>query len=72
MSEKIRVIAPSIDFSRFPREMEGKWVVVRRATQQPLGSGDTPEEALRDADYQRGDESGVVGRVPSPLSVFTD
>ena len=63
--EEIIRVPASIDFSLFPKEMAGKWVVVRKATRQPLGSGDTLENALADANFQYGDQSVVIARVPS-------
>ena len=63
--EEIVRIPASIDFSQFPNEMAGKWVVVRKVTRQPLGSGDTLEDALTDAGFQHGDQSVVVARVPT-------
>lgn len=64
MSEGVHFPA-SIDYSSFPAGFEGKWVVVRATTKQPMGFGDTLQEALAEAGIPAGDYSGiVVGRVP--------
>lgn len=65
MPEEVIRIPASIDFSLFPSEMAGKWVVVRKKTKQQIGSGNTLEEALNDAGFEHGDASVVVARVPT-------
>lgn len=73
MAEEIRHVRPSIDYSKIPVALAGKWVVIRRSTQQPMGAGDTPEEAFEEAGISLGSpemREVVVTRVPSGIEVF--
>lgn len=45
-SEDIKYVPASIDFSKIPKDLEGKWVVIDKINNEPLGFGVTPEQAL--------------------------
>ena len=71
MEDEQECIAPSIDYSSFPQEMAGKWVIVRKSSQQPIGTGDTLEAAILDARLGPGEHGIAIGRVPLPhIDVF--
>lgn len=68
MAEEIPHYPAAIDYARMPEGTEGKWVVVRKATKQPVAFGDTLEEVLLAAGITPGNAQGmVVGRIPSCL-----
>lgn len=60
-----RVIPPSVDFSKIPDTLEGKWVVFREQGEVPLGAGDTPAEALAQAEVGQSEPGIILARVPS-------
>ena len=63
--EEIVSIPASLDYSRFPREMAGRWVVVCGETRRLLGSGDSPESAINKAGLDIDDSHGfVIAKVP--------
>ena len=58
-----------IDFSDVPASLEGKWVVYREADHVALGYGDTPREALEQAQVAAEDPGILLARIPgrSPI-----
>lgn len=61
---------PNVDFGRIPRELEGRWVVLRLGEDQEIvGQGETPQEAVlrsgTDPDDLRYALTQVPGRGPS-------
>jgi hypothetical protein len=61
---------PNVDFRRLPRELEGRWVVLRLGPDQEIvGQGETPQEAVlrsgTDPDDPRYALTQVPGRGPS-------
>lgn len=65
-----RVAAKGFDFSSLPKELEGKWVVIRTegATQKVVESADRLRDAMRHVDPR--DPDIVLTRVPAEVSVF--
>jgi len=68
--EYVRNVRPGVDYSKISKSLAGKWVVVRRNDQQPLGAGDTLQEAFADADVPESSKDVVVTRVPTGAVVF--
>lgn len=65
--DDVRIVKPSIDYTKIPEELAGKWVAVNRNTQALLGASDTPEGALEAAAVATGDPALrdlVMARVP--------
>lgn len=63
INETIEVIKPSIDFTKIPNELNGRWVVIRKADQKLLGSGINIKEAIESSGMNRLDETIVVAKV---------
>lgn len=64
MAEQVIRIKASIDFSVFPPDMDGHWVVVRKGTRELLGSGTELPRVLTAANVEQGDQTVVIARVP--------
>lgn len=54
-----------IDYSKIPPGFEGQWIVVRTYIQQPIGFGETLQEAIEQAGVMPGDQTVIIGRVPT-------
>lgn len=68
--EYVRNIRPGVDHSKIPEVLAGKWVVVRKSDQQPLGAGDTLQDAFADADVPEDSRDVVVTRAPTGAVVL--
>jgi hypothetical protein len=55
----------SIDLSNVSESLEGCWVVFSASSGSPLGSGDTPLDAVNDAQVETSDPNILLVLVPS-------
>ncbi len=62
-SEDIKHVPASIDYSKILKGFEEKWVVVDKNNHEPLGYGDTPEDALNNACRSFNDLNIVMTKV---------
>ena len=64
-----QIIAPPIDLAALPRELEGKWVLVRvkAGDQEIISSGDDPYEIVRGCNTD--DPDLLLAQVPREYSV---
>ena len=56
----------NVDLSEIPQNLQGRWVVFRASKGSPLGSGETPLDALHDAHVQASDPDILLVLVPTP------
>ncbi len=64
VEEKVVHIPASIDFTKVPKGLQGKWIVVNKNSHEFLGSGDSPQEAMDDATVSASTKDIVLTRVP--------
>lgn len=57
----------NVDFSRLPRELAGRWVVLRLGSDQEIvAEGETPEVAVRRSGVDPDDYRFALTQVPHP------